>query len=168
MKLSPSTAAVDRSQLKKEQLRSRLHLATVIDRSLDEVTPDDRPPLAALAVRVLVADDQAESRDLLARQLSRCGYKVTEVGDGEELLQALAGHEYELVISDLQMPGVSGLDALKRLRGTDWVTPFILMTGFGDATTHQVALSLGATHVFHKPLDLRHLVEIARGIVASR
>ncbi len=118
------------------------------------------------ALRVVVADDQPEVRALLVARLRRCGFAVIEVEDGQELLEELAAHETDLVISDLNMPRLNGLEALGGLRRTNWVTPFILMTGFGDEPTHLEAMRLGATHVFHKPLDFKFLIATAHQIVA--
>ena len=69
------------------------------------------------------------------------------------------------MISDIKMPGLSGLDLLDTLRRSDWAMPVILITAFGDRETHDEAIRLGAVRVFDKPFELDDLVETALRIV---
>ncbi len=115
---------------------------------------------------ILLADDDADLRALIARRLTKIGYLVSEVGDGEELLAALAETTPDLILSDLQMPLISGIEALTSLRGKDWSIPFILMTGVAGPTEHSQASRLGAAYVLHKPLDLDYLCTLVRNVVA--
>lgn len=122
--------------------------------------------------RVVVADDDYELRTLIASVLRRDGYAVTEVADGYELQKFLAARRLDrpdrpvdLVISDLRMPGRSGLDVLASLRSDDWGTPFILMTAFSNANMQNEANRLGAAAVFSKPFELDDLRTIACNLV---
>jgi DNA-binding response OmpR family regulator len=127
-------------------------------RTLGEAYAELRP------ARVLVAEDDFELRTMLALSLQRRGYEVTEVTDGNGLLDELgasllrygASSRPDLVISDVRMPGKNGMDVLAGLRGASWTTPFIFMTAFGDAETHERAARLGAV-VYDKPFDLDEL-----------
>jgi DNA-binding NtrC family response regulator len=114
--------------------------------------------------KVLLAEDDDEARTLLARALRQDGYRVREARDGHELLQemggAMLGHTedpIDLVISDIRMPGPSGLAVLRSVRSADWAIPFILITAFGDEDTHREAERLGARAVFDKPFDVDDL-----------
>ncbi len=117
--------------------------------------------------RILIADDDDDLRALIAHRLTRLDHQVSEVSNGEELLHALEASEPDLIISDLQMPLLSGIEALSRLRRTDWAVPFILMTGFPGSTTHDRANRLGAAYVVHKPLDLDYLCKLVAEIVGK-
>src|SRR5262245_46918642 len=125
----------------------------------------DDPPKAP---RILVAEDDAEMRNLLAATLRRHGYEVVEARNGEQLLDLIGSellHPHtnapvDLVISDVRMPGWSGLDVLAGLRSADWATPFIVITAFGDFDTHAEARRLGALAVFDKPFDLDDLCTV--------
>lgn len=129
-----------------------------------------------LPTKILVAEDQPAMRHLIARLLRERGYDVVEVGDGamlwEELHAALRDDdnpsEVELIISDIHMPNVSGLEALKLMRGESTSPPVILITAFGDADTIAEAQRLGARRVFSKPFDLRELVEATVELVQPR
>jgi DNA-binding NtrC family response regulator len=73
----------------------------------------------------------------------------------------------ELVISDLRMPGITGLSVLGGLRDLELRIPFILITAFGDAGTHALAHQLGATAVLDKPFDMPSFLGLVRACVAT-
>jgi len=122
--------------------------------------------------RVLVAEDDLEMRRLLCRAMRRAGYHVTEAEDGKALVNTLigcvtsaSGQLPDLIISDVRMPGCTGLEVLARLRRIDWSIPIILITAFGDEQTHQEAARLGAARVLDKPFDVDELCTAARTLV---
>ena len=123
---------------------------------------------------IVVAEDDHEMRSLLVTALRRDNYEVIEARDGRELLKLLNcdrqrahdGPAIDLVISDIRMPGRTGLDVLATLRLSDWATPFILTTAFGDPQTHAEARRLGAVAVFDKPFDIDDLRTIVCNLVA--
>jgi DNA-binding response OmpR family regulator len=123
---------------------------------------------------VLVADDKSEMRGLIASVLRKDGYQVDEASDGFELLaviESLVSHTagrrppIGMIISDVRMPGLTGLDLLAILRCADWTTPVILITAFGDDETHAQANELGATAVFDKPFEMEELRAAVRDAV---
>ncbi|MEO6950860.1 MAG: response regulator [Polyangia bacterium] len=119
---------------------------------------------AAHARRVLLAEDSESMRDMLECVLLKDGYDVTAVEDGDDLVAALDaayGCAPELIITDVRMPGRSGLQVLEHLRARDRVTPVVLITAFGDAETHEEAGRLGAV-VLDKPFALDELRAIAK------
>lgn len=121
--------------------------------------------------RILVAEDQQEMRVLIRKMLVRCGYEVVEASDGPDLVRAIISGLLEdrarapdLIVTDVRMPGFTGMEVLARLRRESWTTPVILITAFGDPQLHGEALRLGATCVLNKPFeleDLRAAVEAA-------
>lgn len=119
--------------------------------------------------RVLLADDDPDLRRLLSLTLRRAGYEVVEAADGVELLDrieaTIAKRDYfGVIVADVNMPGLTGLDVLAALRCTSWTTPVILITAFGDPATKAEADDLGAT-VLDKPLDLDGLRTAVRAAV---
>ncbi len=119
--------------------------------------------------RVLLADDDPDLRGLLSLTLRRAGYDVVEAADGVELLDrseaTIAKRDYfGVIVADVNMPGLTGLDVLAALRCTSWTTPVILITAFGDPATKAEADDLGAT-VLDKPLDLDGLRIAVRAAV---
>lgn len=117
--------------------------------------------VASMPPRVLLAEDDPELRRLIASELRRDGITVIEARDGHELVELLAEDlgsvAPDVVVSDLRMPGPSGLDALDLLRRTGGGPAFVLITAFGDEAIHEQAARLGAAAVFDKPFDLDDL-----------
>jgi CheY-like chemotaxis protein len=115
--------------------------------------------------RVLLAEDDSELRALLASALRGDGYDVVEAEDGAELFGEIAtgmlrpGRPLapDIVISDIRMPGKSGLEVVAGMRQDDWATPVILITGFGDPQTRAEAARLGVAAIFDKPFDVDDL-----------
>jgi len=121
--------------------------------------PDPAPPEPSL---VLLAEDDAEMRSLVSAQLQDDGYEPVEAQNGVELIRAI--HRIEtallplsLIITDIRMPGFDGLEVLEYLRYAGLRVPVILMTGFGDRSTHARARELDAALVLDKPFDIDDL-----------
>lgn len=110
---------------------------------------------------VVVADDDPDMREEVADTLRKLGHLVIELGSGDDLLRYLRGSVVstehvrapDLIVSDIRMPGPSGLAVLEALREIGCETPVILMTAFGDAETHERASELGAVVTLDKPFD---------------
>jgi DNA-binding response OmpR family regulator len=125
---------------------------------------------------VLLAEDDHEMRRMLAGALRREGYAVREARDGDELLEQVrssvlqsdGGTTVDLVISDVRMPGPSGLDVLRIIRAQDCAVPVILITAFGDADLHRTAQECGATLVLDKPFEVGDLCAAANFFAAPR
>jgi DNA-binding NtrC family response regulator len=113
---------------------------------------------------ILIADDDDEMRHLLEVVLAHAGLPVDSAASGTQLLARLdelsrAQVTPAMVVSDVHMPGATGLDALERIRATMPQVPVILITAFGDPATHDRARELGALAVFNKPFPLQLLRE---------
>jgi len=136
--------------------------------SASEVLP------APTRTRVLLVENDAELRGLFGLGLTRAGYDVVYAADGKEVLDGLAssfatgGHfgRFDVVVSDIRMPGFSGFHLLVALRHWSPGLPVILMTAFADEGTRRDARRLGAVTVLSKPFQLNALasaVEQAKG-----
>jgi len=112
---------------------------------------------------ILIVDDEEVIRDLCAKALE--DYRVLQAGDGEEALRLLDSHPIDLVLTDVMMPGVNGLELLQKIKH-QWPTrPTIMMTGFGDRETILRSLKLGADDFINKPINLLQLrTVIARAL----
>src|SRR6185503_16040675 len=106
-------------------------------------------------VTLLVVDDNAENRDMLSRRLERKGFGVRAAAGGREALDALARERVDLVLLDIMMPEVSGLDVLRSLRASSVTAdlPVIMVTAKTDSEDIVEALELGANDYVTKPLD---------------
>lgn len=133
-----------------------------------------------LRPRVLLAEDDDEMRAMLASVLRQKGCEVLEAGNGSELTKALEevalgiilegdeAPQLDLIISDINMPGTTGMEVLARMRRAQWHTPVILMTAFGDDRTHEEAERLGVEAVLDKPFPLSDLLAAIDAVPAAR
>ncbi|MGE5126726.1 MAG: protein kinase domain-containing protein [Betaproteobacteria bacterium] len=104
---------------------------------------------------ILVVDDLPANRDLLARRLERCGFRVLQAGSGMEALDMLEGTSVDCVLLDIAMPGLTGLDVLRALRAerSSALLPVIMVTAKTDSEDVVEALALGANDYVTKPVD---------------
>ncbi len=112
--------------------------------------------------RVLVVDDEPAQRDLVAGFLAKHGYDVAQAGDAREALASFDREPADLVLTDLRMPGASGLDLLAALRDRDPELPVIVMTAYGTIETAVAAIKGGAADYLTKPLNLDEVLHRVR------
>ena len=124
----------------------------------------ERPPC------VLIAEDDQALRELLSFALYRAGFSVASCSNGLRLLEMLengiddASTAPDIVITDLRMPALTGLEVLEALFDRPGRPPVICMTAFGDTKTHQTAIRFGATHTIDKPFDIDEMIELVRAV----
>jgi DNA-binding NtrC family response regulator len=106
---------------------------------------------------LLLVEDKNELRTMLRKALERSGYRVDEAPDGTAAVQKVRARRYLLVITDLKMPGASGLDVLRETKRADAAIPVILLTAFGSVEEAVTAMKEGAFDFLQKPVDLDHL-----------
>src|SRR6202140_4832950 len=106
---------------------------------------------------LLLVEDKNELRAMLRKALERAGYTVEEAPDGSAAIQKVRARRYLLVITDLKMPGASGLDVLRETKRADATIPVILLTAFGSVEEAVTAMKEGAFDFLQKPVDLDHL-----------
>jgi DNA-binding NtrC family response regulator len=106
---------------------------------------------------LLLVEDKNELRAMLRKALERAGYTVDEAPDGAAAIRKVRERRYLLVITDLKMPGASGLDVLRESKSADATIPVILLTAFGSVEEAVSAMKEGAFDFLQKPVDLDHL-----------
>jgi DNA-binding response OmpR family regulator len=107
---------------------------------------------------VLVVDDDATVREVVITYLTAAGHTVTSAADGHEALESVARTPPELVVLDLMLPGVDGLEVCRRLRENGDDVPVIMLTAKGSVSDRVVGLELGADDYVTKPFSPRELV----------
>ena len=112
-------------------------------------------------IRVLVAEDDQQMVELLQRVLGEEGYHVTAVRDGAQALAKLEEQpSFDLVLTDLRMPGLDGMELLRRAMARQLRQPVILMTAFGTIDSAVQAMREGAYYYLAKPVHIEDLLEI--------
>ncbi|MGH7364534.1 MAG: response regulator [Candidatus Methylomirabilales bacterium] len=107
--------------------------------------------------KVLVVDDEPEAVELLVEFLSSKGYEVLTATSGEEALRRVREDRPHLVLLDIRMPKMSGLEVLRRIREIDAEMGIIMVTAVNEEDVGRQALELGAFDYIVKPLDLKYL-----------
>jgi DNA-binding response OmpR family regulator len=113
---------------------------------------------------ILVVDDDADLVDVVRSALEREGFAVDDAGDGETALTKIAGADPELVVLDLGLPKLRGLDVLRRVR-EDNAVPVIVLSGMSEEADRIVGLELGADDYVVKPFSPRELVARVRSVL---
>lgn len=106
---------------------------------------------------LLLVEDKSELRAMLRKALERNGYSVEEAPDGSAAIQKIRARRFQMVVTDLKMPGASGLEVLRESKQADSTIPVILLTAFGSVEEAVSAMKEGAFDFIQKPVDLEHL-----------
>jgi len=114
--------------------------------------------------KILVVDDEENTRLGLSSLLALEGYEVVCAGDGAEALEYLRHSPVNLVVSDVQMPGMNGMTFLRELSQRYPGTAVILITAFGEVESYLEAMQLGAFEYLNKPIKVEELKAIMRKI----
>ena len=114
--------------------------------------------------QLLVVDDDAEIRDLLANYLARENFRVLTAKDGESVDRILAQHRIQLIVLDLMMPGEDGLSICRRIRVSSAV-PIIILTAKGEDIDRIIGLEMGADDYISKPFNPRELVARIKAVL---
>jgi DNA-binding response OmpR family regulator len=113
---------------------------------------------------VLVVDDEAPVRDVVGQYLARDGYRVVTTGDGREVMDLVGRESPDLVVLDVMLPGIGGLELCRAIRSRGSI-PVILLTARSEETDRIVGLELGADDYVTKPFSPRELVARVRAVL---
>jgi FixJ family two-component response regulator len=114
---------------------------------------------------IAVIDDDESFRVALVESLSSLGYGVDGYASAEEYIHRAGGKLFDCVVTDIHMPGMSGLDLMKRLTAEGATTPVILITARSDTNLEAKAVTSGAVCLLRKPFDINDLVKCIEGAV---
>ena len=117
---------------------------------------------------VLLVDDEKSVRSTLAIMLSKSGYNVVEAGNGPDALGMMKEQFYDLIITDLKMEPMTGLELLKKTKDVNPATEVILMTAFGTVESGVEAMKLGAMDLIEKPTDIETIAEKIKKAQANK
>jgi DNA-binding response OmpR family regulator len=134
------------------------------------------PPLAAATApaavaaapapaHIVVAEDQADIRDLIAMNLQGAGYEVQAVADGRAALASQAERASDLLVLDLMMPGLDGLEVCKALRARGRATPILMLTAKATELDRVLGLELGADDYLTKPFSMAELLARVKALL---
>jgi CheY-like chemotaxis protein len=116
-------------------------------------------------VTVLVVDDDSINREVVARKLVEAGFVTTLAASGQEALDCLALAEFDAVVTDVRMPGMSGIDLLRNIRLRFPPLPVLLMTGLIEEETREDAITWNAAALFEKPVSRAELIAAVKAAI---
>src|SRR5450755_3036969 len=114
--------------------------------------------------RIVVVDDDPTVADVVGRYLIRDGHHVECVRDGQEALRRVAEEPPDLVVLDLMLPGIDGLEVCRRLRAR-WPIPVVMLTALGDENDRLAGFEIGADDYVTKPFSPRELAMRVRSVL---
>lgn len=118
--------------------------------------------------RILFIDDDRAGREVVLFNLRTAGYEVTTASDGQEGLSLFAPGKFDVLITDVKMPGISGIEVLRRVRSADPDIPALVITAFGHMETAVEAMKEGVCYFLGKPFDRGHLLVAIEEILGRR
>ncbi len=118
--------------------------------------------------RILIIDDEDSIREYLSMMLEREGHIADATKDGKKALKLHSKAAYDVVITDIQLPGMSGIDILEKLRESDPTIPVIIITGHASQESAIEALNLGAFYYLLKPVSNEELKQVVRNALEMR
>ena len=118
--------------------------------------------------RILVVDDQESMRSLLKDMLEVIGYDVTLAEGGEEALRLMESNRFDLVLTDLNMPGMDGTALLRTIKTTNAELPVVIITGYGTFHTEKRVMREGANGYISKPCTLSKIENTLASVFSAK
>jgi len=119
-------------------------------------------------MKILVVDDEEGARELFFTILSDEGYEVSLASGGEEALALFNSTPFHLVITDIKMPVMDGLQLLQEIRKIGSKTDVIMVTAYGEVESYLKAMSLGAAEYINKPIRIKELKRIVHKVLTEQ
>ena len=119
-------------------------------------------------MKILVVDDEEGARELFNTILTDEGYHVTLAISGEDALTRLKADAFDLVVTDIKMPGMDGLQLLQEIRKSGARSDVIMVTAYGEVESYLKAMSLGAAEYINKPIRIKELKRIVHKVLTER
>jgi len=126
------------------------------------------PPLPARAARILVVEDERVLGRVYSRALVAAGFAVDLAADGAEALERLLGVSYDVLVSDVCMPRMDGIDLLRQVRRSRPNVPVVLVTAHLDERSYELAHTLGAARFLRKPVTMEQLARAVESAALLR
>jgi CheY-like chemotaxis protein len=118
--------------------------------------------------RILVIEDDEEMRALLIEVIEEDGYKTSSVNNGSEAFRRLAKESFDLILTDVRMPGLTGLDILPGIKKLQPEAPIIVITAFGSEEVQRKAFERGANAYLEKPIHFQKLRTLIQELFSKK
>jgi DNA-binding NtrC family response regulator len=132
---------------------------------MDEFSLGNCTEMNADKKRIMIIEDDSEMRSLLKDFMEEEGYEVVSASNGSEALQKLSGEIFDLIITDIRMPGLTGLDIIPGIKKLQPQVPIMVITAFGSEEIYQKSRERGAFAYLEKPICFNKLGAIIREMI---
>jgi len=132
------------------------------------MTMDKAQPSSAPSATVLVVDDNRDAVDIIARLLAQHGLTALRAYSGQECLDLVRSHAVDVIVLDVMMPGMDGLEVCRHLKQATPTPPIILLTAKDDTATRFAGMSLGVSEFVVKPVNNRDLIARIKTQLSTR
>ncbi len=109
---------------------------------------------------ILLIDDDQEYCRAMQKLFERRGYEISLAADGQEALEAISEKVFDLILSDLRMPNLDGIELMEEIKRRKIDVPVIFLTGFGEVESYMDLMNMGAFDYLNKPIDLKELLRV--------
>ena len=152
------------------QLFNALHSVVAAEQGEESNIYLHQPPVHSMSI--LIADDSSANRIILSKMLEKAGHKVMATEDGHQLLEVVEEHEFDVVLADMHMPDMSGIEAYQLYRfahaGDEAAVPFVIVTADVTKDSRQACEAAGLTEILTKPVDSKQLFDTLDKIVENK
>ena len=124
--------------------------------------------LVTQTATILVVDDEENTREGLSKILAKEGYSVEMAANGREAMALLKRQEFDLVITDMRMPLMDGLEVLREIKKMDEGIGVIMITAFGEVESYLEAMNMGAFEYINKPVRVNELKRVITKVLEGR
>ncbi|MBI4832954.1 MAG: response regulator [Candidatus Lindowbacteria bacterium] len=111
---------------------------------------------------ILLVDDDQEFRKAMKKMFEKSGYDVTVAADGREALEILSKSSFDLIISDLRMPNLNGMELMEAIKKEKMDVPVIFITAYGEVESYMDLMNLGAFEYINKPVKGQEILSVAK------
>ena len=118
--------------------------------------------------KILIVDDSQELLEIMCEYLETCGYTVHMTTESKEALRLIAAAEYDVVVSDIHMPEMDGLELMARVKNKHPGLPVVLITGYSVSEARKIAMEKGADAFVEKPFHMKEIIDVVANLLNNK
>ena len=118
--------------------------------------------------KILIVDDSQELLDIMCEYLETCGYTVHMTTESKDALRLIAATRYDIIVSDIHMPEMDGLELMARIKNKHPGLPVVLITGYSVSEARKIAMEKGADAFVEKPFHMKKIIEVVANLLNNK
>ena len=118
--------------------------------------------------KILIVDDSQELLDIMCEYLETCGYTVHMTTESKDALRLIAATRYDIIVSDIHMPEMDGLELMARIKNKHPGLPVVLITGYSVSEARKIAMEKGADAFVEKPFHMKKMIEVVANLLNNK